>query len=651
MNGFDIPASVTVAAPNQAATGQAFAALTVAGATGLYAINLATGAATKVGPVGTGTTPTQGLALQSDLATGTPLIGLSGANLIRFNSTAPGTTTPVAITGVPTGETLVGIDFRPATGQLFGLSVNDSTNTGTLLILDPQTGAAAIVGTPGQIAFVDASGNPVDLPGTGYGFDFNPTVDRVRVVTSSGLNFRLNPLTGAAVDGDSGTAGVNPDGLIKGSATGADATAYTNSFSQTGTPVTTQYTLDSVTNRLFIQNPPNSGSQTAGLPITLNGAALDFDEVSGFDIPANVQATSPNSPATGRGFAALRVGGATNLYGIELSTGAATLLGAVGTGTAALSGLAVGTAPTGSVAFGAATYSGSEASKTVAINLVRTGGSAGAFTVNLTAATGGTATATDYSGLPLTVSFADGQTAVAASFTIIDDSLTEGDETLILGLSNPNNGAVLAAQDTATLTITDNDPILGTSGNDRLSGTASRDTILGFGGNDRLLGLAGNDSLTGGRGGDRLRGGLGADRFIYAAGSQRNALQQSLLSSPDRIFDFSSGEGDRIQLDFDNNPATIDLPTRLFNAGRQRGSLADAVRSAYRDKNQQRSGRQALRANEAVLFSRGSSTYLAVNNDQASFNPNRDLLANVTGIQFNAGELRAGRIAVANYFA
>ncbi|MBW4464216.1 MAG: DUF4394 domain-containing protein [Pegethrix bostrychoides GSE-TBD4-15B] len=660
VNGFDIPASVTVATSNQPAQGQGYATLTVGGSTGLYAINLATGAATLIGPVGSAGAATQGLALQSDLNQGTPLIGLSsdslsGNSLLRFNSANPTVTTTVAITGVPAGETLVGIDFRPATGQLFGLSVNDSSNTGSLLILDPQLGTATPVGTAGQIALVDAAGNPVDLPGTGFGFDFNPTVDRIRVVTSSGLNFRLNPLTGAAVDGDNGgaagsVAGINPDGAIKGSTTSTDATAYTNSFSQTGTPVTTQYTLDATTNSLLIQNPPNSGTQTAPLAITLNGAALDFDAVSGFDIPDNVQVASANAPASGRAFAALSVGGTTSLYGIELSTGAATLLGAVGAGTAALSGLAAGTAPTGGVAFGAATYSASETGKTIALNLLRTGGTAGALTVNLTA-TGGTATADDYSGLPLSVTFADGQTSATASLAIIDDNLLEGDETLILGLSNPSNGGVLAAQDTATLTITDNEQRQrGTGGNDRLLGAEGSDLLLGLGGNDRLLGRAGDDSLTGGRGRDRLRGDAGADRFIYTGRSQRGALSQSLLRSSDRILDFNPTEGDRIQLDFDKDLTTRNRPRQLFNAGEQRGSLTDAVEDAYADKDQRRNGSQQLKANEAVFFTRGARTYLAVNDQQADFAVNRDLIVNVTGLQMNMGDLNAGKIAVARYF-
>jgi len=39
-----------------------------------------------------------------------------------------------------------------------------------------------------------------------------------------------------------------------------------------------------------------------------------------------------------------------------------------------------------------------------------------------------------------------------------------------------------------------------------------------------------------------------------------------------------------------------------------------------------------------------------VNNEQASFAANRDLIANLTGITLNAAELRAGTIAVAKYF-
>ena len=49
------------------------------------------------------------------------LLGLDNANqLLRFNSASPGTLAAnTAVTGLGAGETLVGIDFRPATGQLY----------------------------------------------------------------------------------------------------------------------------------------------------------------------------------------------------------------------------------------------------------------------------------------------------------------------------------------------------------------------------------------------------------------------------------------------------------------------------------------------------------------------------------------------------
>ncbi len=465
VNGFDIPSGVNVSASNTPATGQAFAVLTVGSKTGLYAIELSTGAATLIGTVGTGTDPVQGFALQNEVVSaGVPLIGLTadGTQLLRFNSASSGTVTTATITGVTAGEILVGIDLRPATGQLYGLGINDAANTATLYLIDPQNGTATIVGAGAeQIAFVDAMGNAVDLPpaNTGFGFDFNPTVDRIRVVTATGLNFRLNPITGLPVDGNTGVTGINPDGVINAlpiGSTGISATAYTNSFN--GTTTTTQYTLDPTSNSLFIQNPPNNGTQTVQLSVTLNGAALDFTEASGFDIPSNVRVTASNAAASGRGLAALSVGGVTNLYAIELGTGAATLLGPIGLGTS-LAGLTVAESPTGTVAFGNPTYTVAENGTAIALDLIRTGGSSGAFTVDV-AATSGTATAgSDYNGAPVTVTFADGQTTATATLNITDDSLVEGNETVTLSLKNATNGAVLAAQDTASFNITDNDTV------------------------------------------------------------------------------------------------------------------------------------------------------------------------------------------------
>jgi serralysin len=78
--------------------------------------------------------------------------------------------------------------------------------------------------------------------------------------------------------------------------------------------------------------------------ITLNGSRLDFTSVSGFDIPSSVVVAASGSAAAHFGLAALTVAGLTGLYAVNLTTGAAVDLGAIGTG-GGLAGLALGAPP------------------------------------------------------------------------------------------------------------------------------------------------------------------------------------------------------------------------------------------------------------------------------------------------------------------
>jgi len=198
-----------------------------------------------------------------------------------------------AITGLPGGESIVGLDMRPATGQLYALG-----KTSRLYVINPRTGAARQVGaTP----FIPA------LAGTGFGFDFNPMVDRIRVTSDADQNLRLNPDDGtvAGVDtnlayapGDPG-AGTNPS---------VTASAYTNSFA--GATSTTLFDIDNARHTLVIQNPPNNGT------LTTVGALGSSDDAVAFDIgDGNV------------GYAVLT--GKQNVQGlnrIDLATGKATPL-------------------------------------------------------------------------------------------------------------------------------------------------------------------------------------------------------------------------------------------------------------------------------------------------------------------------------------
>ena len=114
----------------------------------------------------------------------------------------------------------------------------------------------------------------------------------------------------------------------------------------------------------------------------------------------------------------------------------------------------------GALAFSAATYSVAEdaGAGVAVITVTRTGGSAGAATVDY-ATSNGTGTAgsgNDYTAATGTLTFANGETSKTFNVPLNDDALDEADETVNVTLSNVT-GATLGSQSTAVLTITDND--------------------------------------------------------------------------------------------------------------------------------------------------------------------------------------------------
>jgi hypothetical protein len=237
--------------------------------------------------------------------------------LIRFDSQSPGTVQTIGqISGLTAGDFLVGADIRPATDQLYGFST-----LGSLYTINTATAAVTAVGSP----------VPVLLSGAFFGTDFNPTVDRLRIVSDAGENFRLDPTTGAYIADTAvkypGATSTTPPPLIVGS-------AYTNNSASAAT--TTLYDIDSATNTLFIQNPPNAGTLTAVGPL---GVTLDTESV-GFDI----------SGPSGIAYAAMTVNAVTGLYTIDLATGAASFVGPIGDGSFAVEGLAAAVPEPGSLA-------------------------------------------------------------------------------------------------------------------------------------------------------------------------------------------------------------------------------------------------------------------------------------------------------------
>ncbi len=251
---------------------------------------------------------------------------LSGSTLVSFNPAFPLAGTSIPVTG-PT-ETLVGIDVRPSNGLLYGLGVNAATDTATLYNISVLTGVATIVGS-----FGPALG--LDLPGSGYGFDFNPVVDRIRVTTETGLNFRVNPNNGSLTGIDTAILGSAISGV-----------AYTNDETTNG-GVTAQYSLDAISNTLKIANGP--GGPNGGIQNPVGSVGVNFSTANGFDIPPGVDTLVANSGVpSGSGLALLTVGvGTVQLYSIDLVSGAGTLIGFFLDGVTPASGLAILNTPSG----------------------------------------------------------------------------------------------------------------------------------------------------------------------------------------------------------------------------------------------------------------------------------------------------------------
>jgi ELWxxDGT repeat protein len=115
----------------------------------------------------------------------------------------------------------------------------------------------------------------------------------------------------------------------------------------------------------------------------------------------------------------------------------------------------------GTLSFSAANYSVNEDGTPVSIITVqRTGGSEGYVNASILLSNGTATSPTDYNPTILIVNFANGETTKTIAVPVLNDSLTETNETVNLTLANPQGGAVLGTQTTAVLTIVDNDPLL-----------------------------------------------------------------------------------------------------------------------------------------------------------------------------------------------
>jgi hypothetical protein len=206
-----------------------------------------------------------GSLVATNAAAAASIIGLvDGKTLVWVDPATKKATGKADIKGA---ANIVGIDVRPADGMLYALTAD-----GGIYTVDAKTGQAT---QKSKLSEQLKAGTTVTV-------DFNPVADRLRVITSEGVNLRINVDDGKATvdgalkfkDGDA-NAGKTPKVV---------AAAYTNSANPKPT-ATALYDIDATTGSLVSQAPPNDGvlNTIGSLGIKLDGPAAFNIVVKGED--------------------------------------------------------------------------------------------------------------------------------------------------------------------------------------------------------------------------------------------------------------------------------------------------------------------------------------------------------------------------------
>ncbi|MFC7513398.1 DUF4394 domain-containing protein [Herbaspirillum sp. GCM10030257] len=240
-------------------------------------------------------------------------------HLIKFNAGEPGKLlSQQPLVGMHDKETLLGIDYRVAKGWLYGLS-----SSGRLYRINTGNGTVTMIGS-GSVAMMQAVSE--------VGFDFNPTVDRIRVVSNKGENLRIHPDTGAIVDGDPNTPGLQADGKLvyaagdihAGRIPAIVAAGYT--YNKQDEKLTTNFAIDAAYGTLVTQGSREGKtpvvSPNTGQVYTVGPLGMGAVEKVSFDI----------ADVSGAAFVAASQLGAlsSSWYEVNLDTGKATRIGTIG---------------------------------------------------------------------------------------------------------------------------------------------------------------------------------------------------------------------------------------------------------------------------------------------------------------------------------
>jgi hypothetical protein len=222
------------------------------------------------------------------------------------------------VTGLDAGTALIGIDYRPENGKLYGVAKN-----GGIYTISAKDAKATKVATMSVVP-----------SGASFGVDFNPVVDRLRIVSDTGQNLRVDVTSGMTTADTALTNPVPPPGMGTTPAAGVTGAAYTNNdrIAKTDT-ATTLFDLDTAIDRAAIQSPANAGTLAPTGKLGIDAAAA-----SGFDIYSTLRGGQARSNV---GYAALSNGTRSSLYKVDLLDGSLKSLGQFSTKKGQIIGLAL----------------------------------------------------------------------------------------------------------------------------------------------------------------------------------------------------------------------------------------------------------------------------------------------------------------------
>lgn len=202
-----------------------------------------------------------------------------------------------------------GIDFRPATG------VRARLRQGRLPV-NPGTAIAVAEGPEPEAARAALEGDRI-------GFDFDPTVDKIRVTSDADDNLRLDPDPSSLLASDEA---LTPSGVnVVGSAyTNSSFAAFANRPAST---MLFAHDTGPGPDRLSLQQPANDGTLMSPKPLGLDlGTDVGFD-IAGAGNVGYVAGTRSGRPGA-------------ELYTVDVTTAQARRRGRIGSGDETITGLA-----------------------------------------------------------------------------------------------------------------------------------------------------------------------------------------------------------------------------------------------------------------------------------------------------------------------